>query len=111
MHKELIEQAPVLKQLIGHVHTVERERKEDESPHIGGCVLGHRGEWGDRWQARAGWNLAACCKEKPKKSVISLDVGQERTHTHMHVSARAHSHTLYEQGSTINLCGNMSLMK
>lgn len=62
------------------------ESREDESPHIGGCVLGHRGEWGDRWQARAGWNLAACCREKPKISVISLDAGQETdavlTHTH-----------------------------
>lgn len=39
-----------------------REREEDESPHIGGCVLGHRGELGDRWQAHAAWNLAACCR-------------------------------------------------
>lgn len=58
------------------------ERKEDESPHTGGCVLGHRGQWGDRWQARAGWNLAACCRKKPKKSGISLDVEQEHTQIH-----------------------------
>lgn len=91
------------KQLIVHVCEKKRARereREDESPHIGGCVLGHRGEWGDRWQASAGWNLAACCREKPKNSVISLDVGQEwDTHTH----ARTHSNTLYDQGRTINL--------
>lgn len=47
-----------------------REREEDESPHIGGCVLGHRGELGDRWQARAAWNLAACCRGETKEVLL-----------------------------------------
>ena len=82
------------KQLIVHVHAIEKERKEDESPHIGGCVLGHRGEWGDRWQASAGWNLAACCREKPKNCVISLDVGQEHARARRHTRIDTHSNTL-----------------
>lgn len=82
------------------------ERREDESPHIGGCVLGHRGEWGDRWQARTGWNLAACCREKPKISVISLDAGQEMDAVRSHMHTHAHKQTR----SIINQRGKVPVM-
>lgn len=90
-----------------------KEREKKMNHLILGAVFWVTGESGgtDGRLALAGtWPPAA---GRNQRTVISLDVGQEKDATHTRAQTHTHtqSNTLYDQGSTINLCGNMPLMK
>lgn len=93
----------------------ERERKKKMNHLILGAVFWVTGESGgtDGRLALAGtWPPAAGRNQRTLLLVWMLDKNKMLyTHTQIYTNTHTQSNTLYEQGSTINLCGNMPLMK
>ena len=73
-------------------------------------VTGESGGTDGRLALAGTWPPAAGRNQRTLLLVWTLDKNKT-LHTHTHAQTCTQSNTLYEQGSTINLCGNMPLMK